>query len=197
MSDEDFYFFKKAHLEDLNELLEFGRKQEFNTYSHGYKLEDLNKYLEEVYNEARFSEYILNEENQLILIKSSSLNKIIAYILITKCSIENEKVNKDIDFLIKKLYIDENYRRIGLGSKLIQEAWQKISENCNIQYYEKKGDSNYIPPKLFVNFWNQNINAEKFYEKNNFKFVSEYGFQVGSVIDYDKLYIYNFEFEYK
>lgn len=151
----------------------------------------MNDYLDEEYDENKFTNYIQDKENIFLVVRTEE-EKIIAYSLVTKCEMDIEQVNKGKDYELKKLYVDEASRGVGLGTKLIQEIIDKITAKIREEFSSYESEGRFIEPKIFVNVYIKNLKAQRFYEKNKFKFVTIDGIPFGDGVDYNKVYVNDF-----
>lgn len=103
----------------------------------------------------KWTEDILKDDEKIVIIAESE-NKICG-VAVCKIKIIKEHVNvKDSKiFSIDELCVDENYRKKGIGSMLIQKAKETARKNeCS---------------RLELNCWEFNKNAMDFYLKRGFK----------------------------
>ena len=98
-------------------------------------------------------EKIYNEKNNVIYVAKIE-NEIVGYIY---CKIDSIEYGPTIEqeALIDGLYVDENYRKQGIATALINSVKEWAKEN-EIKY-------------LFINVLEKNKNALSLYYKNNFK----------------------------
>lgn len=141
------YRIRKATIHDtnkLNELLTLLIRDE--------KKYDNN--INEEFKVKSFYEYIINKENNYLLVAESS-NTIIGYLYGYIIDDENTVINKVAK--IDALYIEEEYRQCGIGSSLIKEFKNIIKDK--VKYLE-------------VNTFNNNKEAISTYKNNGFKEIS-------------------------
>ena len=172
------YSIRKAKLEDLDNLLKFAIQQVIVTYINVYDSKDLNSYIEETYQKAKFQDYIQDENNFIIIAENISNKEIMGYHFVGQCFMKMEGINNNIDWEIKKLYIDKKYFGIGLGSVLLKDGLSWLKEKINHKKIENPNIKD--NPKIWLNVWSRNIRAIKFYEKFNFKFFRSYFYVVGN-----------------
>lgn len=137
------YRIRKATIHDtkkLNELLTLLIRDE--------KKYDNN--INEEFKVKSFYEYIINKENNYLLVAESS-NTIISYLYGYIIDDENTVINKVAK--IDALYIEEEYRHHGIGSSLIKEFKNIIKDK--VKYLE-------------VNTFNNNKEAISTYKNNGF-----------------------------
>lgn len=141
------YRIRKATIHDtkkLNELLTLLIRDE--------KKYDNN--INEEFKVKSFYEYIINKENNYLLVAESS-NTIIGYLYGYIIDDENTVINKVAK--IDALYIEKEYRHHGIGSSLINEFKNIIKDK--VKYLE-------------VNTFNNNKEAISTYKNNGFKEIS-------------------------
>ena len=141
------YRIRKATIHDTKKLNELST----------LLIRDEKKYdnnINEEFKVKSFYEYIINKENNYLLVAESS-NTIIGYLYGYIIDDENTVINKVAK--IDALYIEEEYRHHGIGSSLIKE-FKKIVKD-KVKYLE-------------VNTFNDNKEAISTYKNNGFKEIS-------------------------
>lgn len=103
------------------------------------------------YNQAEFEEKLLNE-NEPVLVAVDDNDEVLGYMFGQINERKDHPVMKDARMLyIDDLCVDEKIRGGGIGKKLMDGACELAKElNCT---------------KIFLNVWEFNENARKFYEK--------------------------------
>ena len=112
-----------------------------------------NSNINEKYIVKDYFEKIYNEKNNVIYVAKIE-NEIVGYIY---CKIDSIKNGPTIELeaLIDGLYVDENYRKQGIATALMNSVKEWSKEN-EVKY-------------LFLNVLEKNKNAMNLYYKNNFK----------------------------
>lgn len=112
----------------------------------------------DIFKEKEISDYdnwskdLVEDDEKIVIIAEKE--KIICGVMVCKVRIIENHVNlKDAKILsIAEICVDENYRKKGIGSNLIEEAKRIAKENnCN---------------RLELNCWEFNEKARKFYNEN-------------------------------
>ena len=165
---------RKATIDDVNELIEFGKQTFTKTFGHLYPSEDLNNYLNESYSNDKFMTYI-NNDKYFTYIAINNDNIIIGYIIASKgVDLPHDDITNNC-YEIIKLYIIEDSFGKGISYKLMDEV---------IKWYQSDDDRN----DLFLSVYSDNHRAQKFYQKYGFEFAKEYGYVVGKSIDREFIY---------
>lgn len=110
----------------------------------------------------------------------------------------SKEVNKKGILNCKKLYVDIAFQKNGLGSLLMKVILEIITSKCKEEYRLMGCDDNkFIEPKIFISVYFEIIDAEKFYIKQNFKFVKMIEIPNAESVDYNNIYVNDFSLNFK
>ncbi len=163
-----------ANQEDIGELIEFGKSEFTRTFGHLYIQKDLDDYLTEGYAKEKYESWIADPHYRIWIVRSKELQSIVGYILAGSCNLplencEGGPYDASLSGEIKRMYLHPDTFGTGLSQNLI---------NLALEWLKKSYDD-----RIFLGVWSENYRAQKFYKKNGFTKVGEYGFPVGDHID--------------
>ena len=153
----DNFIIRKAQIADLSVVQKLS--QDLIQYENGIVKEDYLVSLDWALNQDGYNNYKSNIENDYLYVACKK-NDIIGYMT---CWINKKKPWDKYDTLeIGNLYVKEEYRNLGIGTRFIEIA-KKICKDKNIKYLELKVLS-------------ENKSAREFYKKMKFSdyIITEY-----------------------
>ena len=124
---------------DIPELSALAKQTYTETFGSSFSEDELKDVLERTKSEEAFKQSILTGDDFLI---AKNNHKMIGYVGLQNPDIEVKGRNPtDKDQALKGIYVDKNYHRQGLGTKLMNEAFDhrrfRASENIYLCVWEK------------------------------------------------------------
>jgi len=147
-----------ATVADIAALTALARKTYVDAFGHSMKPSDLVSHLERNLSEHCFSRYL--ETDQIHVAADGSDLVGFAQVGAATRQLYGDLVNKG-DLALRRLYVREDLQGQGIGQRLLDRALP-IDAIC------------------FLDVWEDNVRARKFYERNRFEVVSKRQFHVES-----------------
>lgn len=149
--------FRQANRGDINKLTQLAVKTFTIAFGESVSPEELSIQLKNNLSEERIGNYITKD----IVLLAESNSEIIGYVHLSEIAIEINTPTQESKSL-QRLYIHPDYQNQGIGSTLIQNA---------IKHPFLK-DIRYI----YLDVWEKNLAAIRFYRRHGFKRVGEIRF---------------------
>ncbi|MGZ3404232.1 MAG: N-acetyltransferase family protein, partial [Phenylobacterium sp.] len=92
----------------------------------------------------------------------------VGYASVGPCALPHSEVTPACGEL-KRIYLTAAWQGTGLAARLYSEA---------VAWLEREG-----PRTIWLGVWSENLKAQRFYARQGFAKVGEYGFQVGGTVD--------------
>lgn len=154
------YHIRKANIADINSLCEIGAKTFIETYEKENTPENLQKYLDEKFNEKQILDELSTPQTIFLLVELA--DEVIGYAKMRINLVENPDP-KALE--IERIYIAKQYHGQKLGALLMQGCIDTAIEN------------NY--KSLWLGVWEHNPKAIAFYQKWGFEVFGTHIFQLG------------------
>lgn len=154
------YHIRKANIADINSLCEIGAKTFVETYEKENTPENLQKYLDEKFNEKQILDELSTPQTIFLLVELE--DEVIGYSKLRVNSVENPNP-KALE--IERIYITKQYHGQKFGALLMQGCIDTAIENN----YES----------LWLGVWEHNPKAIAFYRKWGFEVFGTHIFQLG------------------
>lgn len=152
----------KATINDLHPLQQISKETFFETFAEGNTEADMNKYLEDSFNEDKLKNE-LNNPDSLFFIAWEDENAV-GYLKVNSRSAQTEQ--QEIDALeIERIYVKSSHHGKKVGQLLYEKAMQ-IAEQQHNSY-------------VWLGVWEKNQRAIRFYEKNGFLAFDQHIFKMG------------------
>lgn len=147
---------------DLEELQRIGRRTFKETFEAEDLESDMEKYLNEKFNESQLK---LELRNQDSIFYFARLNKeVIGYLKVNLGQAQTEHLLKE-SMEIERIYVDSNYYGKGVGKVLFDKA---------IELAEEKKTQ-----RVWLGVWEENPRAIRFYSKHGFHEFDKHIFKLG------------------
>lgn len=154
------YYIRKANIADINSLCEIGAKTFIETYEKENTPENLQKYLDEKFNEKQISDELSTPQTIFLLVELA--DEVIGYAKMRINLVENPNP-KALE--IERIYIAKQYHGQKFGALLMQGCIDNATDNN----YES----------LWLGVWEHNPKAIAFYQKWGFEVFGTHIFQLG------------------
>ncbi|MBM7689978.1 GNAT family N-acetyltransferase [Enterococcus ureilyticus] len=153
---------KKISLRDLTVLKALSIKTFTDTFAKDNTPDDLKDYLDQAYTEEKLTSELQNEQSEFYFIYSNE--QLAGYLKINVNDAQTETIEKDA-LEIERIYIDSNFKRLGLGKMLYTKAIERAKELNKTA--------------IWLGVWERNFSAMKFYHKMGFTQVGQHAFYMG------------------
>ncbi|WP_207696706.1 hypothetical protein DOK67_0001989 [Enterococcus sp. DIV0212c] len=153
---------QKITVEDLATLKALSIKTFTDTFVQENTPEDLKNYLAQAYTDEKLTSELQNKHSEFYFIYSNE--ELAGYLKININDAQTETIGEDT-LEIERIYIDSNFKRLGLGKMLYNKAIER-AKNLN-------------KTAIWLGVWERNFSALKFYHKMGFTQVGEHSFYMG------------------
>lgn len=153
---------KKISLNDLVALQTLSIKTFTDTFAKDNTPEDLKDYLDQAYTEEKLTSELQNKQSEFYFIHSD--DQLAGYLKINVNDAQTETIEGDA-LEIERIYIDSDFKRLGLGKMLYNKAIERAKELNKTA--------------IWLGVWERNFSAMKFYRKMGFTQVGAHSFFMG------------------
>ncbi|HLZ73693.1 GNAT family N-acetyltransferase [Phenylobacterium sp.] len=159
---------RRAGSADAQILAAIGAQTFVETFGHLYPPDDLASFLAEAYGLERTRADLADPQKAAWLVEAGG--QAIGYALAGPCGLPHAEVTPQCGEL-KRIYMRKDAQGGGLGLRLFGEimAWLEAQGRRTV----------------WLGVWSENHGAQRFYARQGFAKVGEYGFAVGSVVDHE------------
>ncbi len=159
---------RRAGSADAETLSAIGAETFVETFGHLYPPDDLATFLAEAYNLDRTRADLADPDKASWLVEADGA--VVGYALAGPCGLPHPEVTPGCGEL-KRIYLRKAWQGGGLGARLYAET---------LAWLETAG-----PRTVWLGVWSENHGAQRFYARQGFEKVGEYGFAVGSIVDHE------------
>lgn len=156
------YTIKRVTTDDIKELQKISRLTFKETFGADNSEENMAEFLDEAYAEEKLIQEIENPDSQFYFLLVEG--NVAGYLKLNEADAQSENVAENA-LEVERIYLAQEYQHRGLGLALIKLA-EKIARDSHKE-------------NMWLGVWENNFNAQKFYEKDGFKRVSQHTFVVG------------------
>jgi ribosomal protein S18 acetylase RimI-like enzyme len=159
---------RRAGPADAETLSAIGAQTFVETFGHLYPPGDLVAFLKEAYALERTRADLADPEKASWLVEADGVA--IGYALAGPCGLPHPDVTPQCGEL-KRIYMRQGFQGGGMGLRLFGEimAWLEAEGRADV----------------WLGVWSENHGAQRFYARQGFERVGEYGFEVGSTVDHE------------
>lgn len=157
------YTIKKVTTADVNALQNISRETFKATFDPFTAPADMARFLKEDYESNKLIKEINNPNSRFFFLMVK--NKVAGYLKINVGDAQTEHLAENA-LEVERIYLRQKFQHQGLGLVLIKLA-EKIARDEKYAY-------------MWLGVYEKNYNAQKFYAKDGFKWVSQHTFQVGN-----------------
>jgi ribosomal protein S18 acetylase RimI-like enzyme len=157
---------RRAGPADAQALSAIGAATFVETFGHLYPPGDLEAFLAEAYNLERTRADLAHPAKASWIVEADG--EAVGYALAGPCGLPHPEVTPQCGEL-KRIYLKTAWQNGGLGARLFAEtmAWLQADG----------------PRAVWLGVWSENRGAQRFYGRQGFAKVGEYGFAVGATVD--------------
>lgn len=159
---------RRARPRDAEALAAIGARTFTETFGHLYPPQDLAGFLAEAYGVAKTRADLEDPARAAWLVEADG--QAIGYAQVGPCALPHPEVTAASGEL-KRFYFLKGWQNRGLGKPLFAAA---------LGWLLKDG-----PRDVWIGVWSENFGAQRFYAREGFEKVGEYGFQVGGTVDHE------------
>jgi len=163
---------RKCTLDNLKTLQDISRETFTDTFGEYNTPNDLKNYLDDAYNDMVLTKELSDINSWFYFLYYD--NKLAGYLKLNILDAQSENMS-DNYLEIQRIYIRVPFKRLGLGTKLLEFSQEKARQ--------LKKDH------VWLGVWEKNFPAQKFYERMNFTRYSEHKFVMGESVQTDYILI--------
>jgi ribosomal protein S18 acetylase RimI-like enzyme len=157
---------RRAGPADVQVLAELGARTFTETFGHLYPPPDLAAFLAEAYGVERTAADLADPRKAAWLVEEAGAA--VGYALAGPCGLPHPDVTPACGEL-KRIYFVKHRQGGGLGRRVFATV---------MAWLQSQG-----PRDVWIGVWSENYGAQRFYAREGFEKVGEYGFAVGGTID--------------
>jgi ribosomal protein S18 acetylase RimI-like enzyme len=154
-------YFREGGQKDIPQLTKVAQMTYMDAFGHSFQPEDLDAHLTANLSEIAFKE-ILSRDSILVAVDDE---KIIGFIQFGQAE-GYDGIITDHDWAIKRLYVLRDYQNKGIGSQLMYKSLEVMKAN--------------MVKRVFLDVWEHNPGAIRFYQRFGFEVVTRLKFEVAS-----------------
>jgi GNAT superfamily N-acetyltransferase len=162
---------RRAGSADAETLAALGAETFVETFGHLYPPSDLESFLAQAYSLARTRRDLADPAMASWLVEVDG--EAVGYAQAGSCGLPHAEVT-DACGELKRLYFRRAWQNGGLGRQLFEEA---------LAWLQGRG-----PRTVWIGVWSENHGAQRFYARQGFTRVGEYGFKVGETVDHEYIF---------
>src|SRR5258708_37217983 len=162
---------RRAGSTDAAALAAIGAETFSDTFGHLYPAAGLERFLAEAYSLERTRADLADPEKASWIVEAGG--EVVGYALAGRCALPHPEVTADCGEL-KRIYFRKAWQGGGLCARLFAET---------IAWLQAQG-----PRTVWIGVWSENHGAQRFYARQGFAKVGEYGFQVGDIVDHEYIF---------
>jgi GNAT superfamily N-acetyltransferase len=162
---------RRAGSADAESLAAIGAGTFVETFGHLYPPDDLAAFLRDAYGLERTRADLADPAKAAWLVEADGAA--IGYALAGPCGLPHPEVTPACGEL-KRIYLRKAWQGGGLGARLFAET---------VAWLEAEGRRT-----VWLGVWSENHGAQRFYARQGFEKVGEYGFAVGSIVDHEYIF---------
>lgn len=159
---------RRAEASDAQTVAELGARTFVETFGYLYPPQDLADFLAQAYGLESAKADLADPAKATWLVEAGG--QAVGYALAGPCGLPHDEVTPACGEL-KRLYLLKDWQNGGTGRRLFAEV---------MAWLERDG-----PRDLWIGVWSENFGAQRFYARQGFSKVGEYGFRVGSTTDHE------------
>ncbi|MCR5874896.1 GNAT family N-acetyltransferase [Phenylobacterium sp. J426] len=157
---------RRAGPEDAETLSALGAQTFSETFGHLYPPSDLATFLREAYGLPRTRADLADPAKAAWLVEVGG--RPVGYAQAGPCALPHDEVTDGCGEL-KRIYFLKGWQGGGLGKRLFSETMAWLLADG--------------PRNVWIGVWSENYGAQRFYARQGFQKVGEYGFHVGRTVD--------------
>jgi len=159
----DFEFLK-ATTQDVGQLADIAVRTHIETFASDNDPVEFQRYLDEAFNDEKLRQ-LLAESNYHVWFLMLS-GSVAGYFALRDTPVRYPVIRGEHPVEIERFYLDAQCQGLGLGRKMMDFCWERARA--------LNADS------VWLGVWENNIKAQRFYEKLGFQVVGEHDFWVGN-----------------
>jgi len=154
---------KKATIDDLVATQRIGRETFFETFADSNTKEDMDKYLEDSFNNSRMTAELSNPDSSFYIAWEDESP--VGYLKLNTGTAQTEQQDQEA-LEIERIYVKSSHHGKKVGQLLYEKALEVAREKHNSY--------------LWLGVWEKNPRAIRFYEKNGFIAFDTHMFTMGN-----------------
>lgn len=159
-----------AQPKDVQTITTIGSTVFSLTFGYSLPASDLAAYLDDAYGPSSIASDLANPQIDTI-VACSDLDHVIGFAQLTRGTLEECLSHKEKQVELQRLYVAQEYHGMGVGKALIE----RVEEMAREQGFRT----------LWLGVWEENLKAQKVYERMGFEKVGEHDFKMGECVQTD------------
>lgn len=164
---------RKAIAEDVAAIAKLGAQVFTATFGHSVSKEELQKYLDEAYSISATAKDIADSNKDMIVATAQDGTTVVGFALLTRGTSEPCLAHLANFVELQRIYVDLTYHRRGVG-KMLAQRLECMAKDEGFQY-------------IWLGVWEENLQAQKLYEKLGYKLAGDHDFVIGGVVQTDHI----------
>jgi ribosomal protein S18 acetylase RimI-like enzyme len=163
---------RRAEEKDIFEIANLGAKTFAESFGYSMLPSDLQDYLETAYSYSAIKNDLADPLKDIFVANNDrDPNHVMGFVQLTRGT--SEPCLRDFENIVElqRLYVAENYHGSGVGGSLVRHV-EKLAKESGFA-------------TMWLGVWEENIKAQKVYERFGFKKAGEHDFKMGTCIQTD------------
>ena len=163
---------RPADLKDISAIASLGARTFANTFGYSLRQSDLQDYLETAYSHSAMKNDLSNPSVDIfVAYDEQDTDHVMGFVQLREGT--TETCLKDLENIVElqRLYVDEKYHGTGVGGALVRYV-ETLARQRGFDF-------------MWLGVWEDNLKAQKAYERFGFKKVGEHDFKMGTCIQTD------------
>lgn len=161
---------RAAKSRDIDAIAKLGAKTFASSFGHSLPASDLQAYLQSAYSPSAIAKDLMNPLIDIVVACDGD-DGVIGFVQLTQGTIEPCIVDVEQPVELQRLYVDESYHGGGIGRALESEV-EKMSRERGFK-------------TMWLGVWEENLKAQKAYERFGFSKAGSHDFVMGTCVQTD------------
>ncbi|KAK5062882.1 hypothetical protein LTR84_004957 [Exophiala bonariae] len=160
--------------EDINYIASLGSHVFSTTFGYSVPPHELQAYLDEAYSIPATSQDV-KDPNKDMIVATTPDNTVIGFALLTRGTSEPCIVHLENTVEFQRIYVHPDYHGLGVG-KILASRIEAMAKEQGFKH-------------IWLGVWEENLKAQKVYEKLGYVKVGEHDFTIGEVVQTDNIMV--------
>lgn len=160
--------------EDIDSIASLGAHVFSTTFGYSVPAHELQAYLDEAYSIPATRQDV-KDPNKDMIVATTADNTVIGFALLTRGTSEPCIVHLDKTVEFQRIYVHPDYHGLGVG-KILASRIEAMAKDQGFKH-------------IWLGVWEENLKAQKVYEKLGYVQVGEHDFTIGEVVQTDNIMV--------
>ena len=165
---------RRADPSDVPEVCDLGSSVFSTAFGHSVPPDALQAYLSESYTPKAIAGDI-SDPSKSTIIASDKIGTVVGFAMLTRGTSDPCVDHLGGKVELQRVYVDSQFHGQGIG-KLLMDELEKIAKKEGFEH-------------IWLGVWEENLKAQKVYEKLGYERLGEHDFAVGSVVQRDHIMV--------